>query len=80
MVRFARNPEQRRACGGRARGVIQSYSIASAVEGTVNAVSCCTREDRAHDVRCFRDPSPDSSPECFLGCAAGQNHVSFPCL
>ncbi len=39
MVQFARNPEQRRACGARARAVIQAYSIATAVEGTVNAVT-----------------------------------------
>lgn len=47
MVRLAHNPEQRRACGGRARGVIQTYSIASAVEGTVRAVSAVHRGPRS---------------------------------
>lgn len=43
MVRFARNPARRRACGVRARTVIESYSIASAVEGTVDAVTAVKR-------------------------------------
>lgn len=46
MVHFARNPEQRRARGARARTVIQDYSIASAVEGTVEAVAAVKRELR----------------------------------
>jgi glycosyltransferase involved in cell wall biosynthesis len=47
MVNFARNPEYRRGCGSRARAVIQAYSIASAVEGTVNAVTAVKRGRRA---------------------------------
>jgi len=47
MVRFARNPVQRRACGVRARSVIQDYSVAAAVEGTVKAVSAVRRGRRA---------------------------------
>jgi glycosyltransferase involved in cell wall biosynthesis len=47
MVYFARNPELRFACGARARALIQSYSIASAVEGTVKAVSAVQRGPRA---------------------------------
>jgi glycosyltransferase involved in cell wall biosynthesis len=43
MSYFARNPEQRRACGARAKALIQAYSIASAVEGTVNAVTAVKR-------------------------------------
>jgi glycosyltransferase involved in cell wall biosynthesis len=47
MVYLARNPEQRLACGARARAVIQAYSVASAVEGTVNAVAAVKRGRRA---------------------------------
>ncbi len=47
MVRFARDPEQRHACGTRARALIQDYSIASAVEGTVNAVAAVKKGSRA---------------------------------
>jgi glycosyltransferase involved in cell wall biosynthesis len=43
MVRFARDPERRRAGGARARAVIQAYSIASAVDGTVKAVVAVKR-------------------------------------
>jgi glycosyltransferase involved in cell wall biosynthesis len=47
MVRLARDPERRRACRRRARALMQSYSIATAVEGTVNAVAAVKRESRA---------------------------------
>jgi glycosyltransferase involved in cell wall biosynthesis len=47
MVHFARNPERRRACGARARAVIQAYSIASAVDGTVKAVAAVKRGPHA---------------------------------
>ncbi len=47
MVHLARNPEQRDACGVRARMLIQSYSVAAAVEGTVNAVAAVKKRGRA---------------------------------
>jgi glycosyltransferase involved in cell wall biosynthesis len=43
MVQFARCPEMRLACGERAMAVVHEYSIASAVEGTVNAVAAVKR-------------------------------------
>jgi glycosyltransferase involved in cell wall biosynthesis len=43
MVQFARYPEMRLACGERAMAVVYEYSIASAVEGTVNAVAAVKR-------------------------------------
>lgn len=46
MVRFARDPELQRACAARAKAVIQAYSIASAVEGTVKAVTVVKRGRR----------------------------------
>ena len=47
MVRFAGDPQQRRACGAKARALMQSYSIAAAVEGTVRAVAAVSRGGRA---------------------------------
>jgi len=47
MVKFAHNPELRRQSGERAREVVQAYSVASAVEGTVNAVTAVTRGSRS---------------------------------
>jgi glycosyltransferase involved in cell wall biosynthesis len=43
MSYFARHPEQRCACGARAKALIQAYSVASAVEGTVDAVTAVKR-------------------------------------
>jgi glycosyltransferase involved in cell wall biosynthesis len=43
MVNFARDSEKRLACGARARSVVGGYSIAAAVEGTVNAVAAVKR-------------------------------------
>ena len=47
MVNFVRNPRHRRECGERAKAVVQLYSIATAVEGTVKAVTAVTRGARS---------------------------------
>ncbi len=47
MVHYARKPEQRRACGVRAKALIQDYSIASAGEGTVKSVAAVRKGARA---------------------------------
>jgi glycosyltransferase involved in cell wall biosynthesis len=46
MVSFARSPDERLGYAVRARKLIQSYSVASAVEGTVNAVAAVKRGAR----------------------------------
>jgi glycosyltransferase involved in cell wall biosynthesis len=47
MVNFASNPLLRRESGERARALIQEYSIAAAVEGTVNAVAAVMQGSRS---------------------------------
>lgn len=47
MLNYARNPKLRRESGERAREVVQAYSITSAVQGTVNALTAVTRGSRS---------------------------------